>query len=118
MIAVDITAGLESDRDYTRGVDIMVRADEIKDSTFVAHLRRLAQIVIEPDTKRVHWADFGAYDRCIAAGAAATREAIPRIRQLLRHGKLFSVLRPGLGRRLAELHLQSDQLELLVDERS
>jgi NTE family protein len=118
VVAVDITADVDNGRGYGRGVDIMVRANSIKDATFVAHLRRLAQIVIDPDVKKVHWADFGAYDRCIAAGAAAARDAVPRIRQLLRHGKLFSVLRPGLGRRLAELHLQSDRCEMLVEEGS
>ena len=52
------------------------------------------------------------------AGAAAARQAIPQIRQIMRHGKLFSRLRPSLGRRLAELHLESDILELCAGKQS
>ena len=72
-------------------------------------------MVIEPDTKHVHWADFGAYERCITAGAEATREALPRIRQLLRHERLFSVLRHGEGRKLADAHLRSEDLTLCLE---
>jgi NTE family protein len=110
VIAVDITAGLQDGGSYNRGVDIMGRANQIKEERLVAYMRRLADVVIEPDIKRVHWADFGAFHRCIEAGDAAARAAIPRIRQLLRHERIWSVLRPGAGRRMAELHLQSPEM--------
>jgi len=113
VIGVDISAGLENGRSYNRGVDIMVRANQIKDSAIVTFLRRLADIVIEPDIKSVHWADFGAYHRCIEAGDAATAVAIPRIRQLLRHERLWSVLRPGAGRRLADMHMETSEICLM-----
>jgi NTE family protein len=115
VIAVDITAGLEETKDYNRGVDIMVRANAIKDSMLVAYLRRLADVVIDPDTKSVHWADFGAYERCITAGMEATNQALPRIRQLLRHERVLSMLRAGEGRKLAEAHLESEDLALRVE---
>jgi len=110
VIAVDITAGLQDGGSYNRGVDIMGRANQIKEERLVAYMRRLADVVIEPDIKRVHWADFSAFHRCIEAGDAAATAAIPRIRQLLRHERIWSVLRPGAGRRMAELHLQSPEL--------
>lgn len=110
VIAVDITAGLEDGRSYTRGVDIMVRANQIKDTLLVSYLRKLADVLIEPDIKTVHWADFSSCNRCIEAGDAAASVAVPGIRQLLRQERLWSVLRPGAGRRMAELHLQSTTL--------
>lgn len=112
VIAVDITAGLDDARSYHRGVDIMVRANQIKEMRYVNHLRRLADVLIEPDIKCVHWADFSAFNRCIEAGDAAASAAIPKILQLLRHERLWSVLRPGAGRRLAELHLESCDLRV------
>jgi NTE family protein len=115
VIAVDISADLEETQDYTRGVDIMVRANAIKDSKLVAYLRRLADVVIAPDVKEIHWADFGAFERCIAAGAEAAAEALPRIRHVLRHERVFSVLRPGEGKRLADAHLQSRDLALRLE---
>ena len=110
VIGVDITAALDDAQSYNRGVDIMVRANQIRDSTLVSYLRRLADVVIEPDIKLVHWADFSAYHRCIEAGDAAARITIPKIRQLLRHERLWSVLRPGTGRRLAEMYLETSDL--------
>lgn len=107
VIAVDITADLSDVRDYRRGVDIMVRANSIKDSALVAHSLRMADVVIEPDVGDVHWADFSAFERCMQAGDDAATQVVPRIRELLRHERLFSIVRPGPGRKLAELHVQA-----------
>ena len=112
VIAVDITAGLNEAPKYNRGVDIMVRANTIKDSTFVGFLRRMADVVIEPATKRIHWADFGAYERCFTAGEEAAEKMLPRIRQLLRHERVLSVLRPGTAKKMAEFHLHSGDYTL------
>jgi len=115
VIAVDITAGVNGAGGYRRGVDIIVRANAIKDTVLVSYLRRLADVVIEPDIKSVHWADFGAYERCIEAGAAAAGHALPGIRQLLRQEKVLSVLRPGMGRKMAELHLQASNVPMCFE---
>lgn len=101
VIAVDITAGLAEEPDFSRGVDIMVRANAIKDTTLVGHLKTFADVIIEPDVKSIHWADFGAWPRCIEAGEEAGRAALPRIRELLRRERFLSILRPGNGARLA-----------------
>jgi hypothetical protein len=72
-------------------------------------------VVIEPETQRIHWADFGAYERCITAGAEATQGAVHSIRQLLRHERVFSVLRSGTGKKKAEAHLQSNEFSLCFE---
>ena len=115
VIAVDISAGVEESKTMSRGVDIMVRANMIKDTVLVGLLRRMADVVIEPKTKSVHWADFGAYEQCITAGIEAARAAVPRIRQLLRHERVLSMLRQGGGRKLAEVHLRSKDLALCLE---
>jgi NTE family protein len=115
VIAVDISAGLEDTRGYRRGVDIMVRANAIKDSALVGYLRRLADVVIEPKVKKVHWADFGAYDYCINAGDEATTAVLNEIRHLLRQERLLSLLRPASGKKLAELHMGSRELMLCLE---
>jgi NTE family protein len=115
VIAVDITAALDEVRDYRRGVDIMVRANSIKDAALVDLLRRMADVVIRPEVRKIHWADFGAYERCITAGDEAATEIVPRIRELLRHERLLSLVRPRAGKRMAELHMQSSEMELTVE---
>lgn len=115
VIAVDIAADLRDAREFRRGVDIMVRANSIKDAALVGYSRRMADVVITPSVGRVHWADFGAFERCIHAGDEAVTAAIPRIRELLRRERLFSIVRAGSGRRLAEMHLEGLSDRFLVE---
>jgi NTE family protein len=115
VLAVDITAGLEDAPNLNRGVDIMVRADAIKDSTLVSHLRRLADLVVAPDVKRIHWADFAAYERCIEAGDRAASEKVPQLRSLLRRERILSILRPGFGKRMARLHRGTGEAEIFLE---
>ena len=115
VIAVDITADLHSTSDYRRGVDIMVRANAIKDDALVGFSRRLADVVIEPDVGRVHWADFGSFEHCIEQGDKAATQAIDEIRELLRHEKLMSVLRPSAGKKMAEHHLKDGTTRINVE---
>ena len=79
-----------------------------------AYSRGMADLVIRPEVSSVHWADFADYERCIAAGVAAAEEAVPRIREMLRHERVFSLVRPGAGKRLAELTLDATGLKLVV----
>lgn len=115
VIAVDITAGLSDAPNLSRGVNIMVRADAIKDLILVSHLRRLADAVVQPDVKRVHWADFGAYERCIAAGDEAMQQALPGVRAMLRRERIFSILRPGFGKKMARLHRGTGEAEIYLE---
>jgi NTE family protein len=115
VVAVDITADLQDVRSYRRGVDIMIRANAIRDATLVDYSRRMADVVIDPDVGDVHWADFGAFERCIEQGDAAASQAVPKIRELMRHERLMKIVRRGPGRKLAELHLQSTAHPMTVE---
>ncbi len=42
-----------------------------------------ADVVIEPDVHTIEWDDFHRADEAMAAGAAVTRAALPRLRELL-----------------------------------
>ena len=112
VFAVDISADVEDTRDYTRGIDVFIRANAIKDSFLVAFHRSLADVIIEPAVKKVHWADFGAVDHCIESGDEAAVRALPQIRESLRSEKWRSVVRPLLGKRLAEVYLASEDLRV------
>ncbi len=115
VIGVDISADLEDTRDYTRGIDVFMRANAIKDSFLVALQRSIADVVVEPAVRKVHWADFGAVDHCIAAGDEAAVKAVPHIREVLRSERWRSVVRPLLGKRLAEVYLASEDLRVRVE---
>ncbi len=115
VIAVDISADVYDTRDYRKGVEILLRANAIKDAALVAFTRTLASVVVEPDVKDVHWADFGQYERCIEAGDAAATAAVPAIREAMRVARLRSFVRPSVGKRLAEKHLESDNMNFSIE---
>ena len=110
VIAVDISAEISDTQNYTSGMDVMIRANAIRENTLVSLLTRLSDVVIEPAVKNVHWADFGAIDRCIEAGDVAATAAVSHIREMLRHERWRSVFRPSSSRRLAEFYLASKKL--------
>jgi NTE family protein len=115
VIGVDIAAALHEPKGYTRGVDIMIRANSLKDEALVRFSRRMADINIKPAVSRVHWADFGAFDRCIRAGDEEATRLIPELKEVLRNARLFSFVRPRLGKRLADLYLQSDEQAINIE---
>lgn len=107
VIAVDITTYMQESENYQRGVDIMVRANVIKDAALVRFCRSMADVVIRPPVQDVHWADFGAYERCIEAGEQQVERMLPQIKETLRHARLLHLVRPSVGKRLADLYLQA-----------
>ncbi len=115
VIAVDISPSLPSQGEYTRGMDVLFRANAIKDSVLGSFARRLADVVLEPAVGRVHWADFGALDHCIEAGDEAAMRALPAIQELLRHERWRSLLRARKGKRLAQLYLDSPDARFVVE---
>ena len=115
VVAVDISADLDDTRDYSRGTDVMVRANAIKDSVLVGFTRLLADVVIEPEVKDIHWADFDSFEACIQAGDDAATQAVPVIREVLKEERWRTILRPSLGRRLAERYLDGDSMHLILD---
>ena len=115
VIAVDISADLETLGAFDRGVDVMLRANAIKDAVLVGLQRRLADILIEPAVKGVHWADFESADQCIAEGERAAAAAAPAILGYLRRQRWRALLRPSLGKRLAGLQLASGDLRFAAE---
>ena len=109
VIAVDITADLENARDYTpRGGHH--GPGQLDQGRGAGRARPAAWPTwsSSPRCKQVHWADFGDYDRCIAAGdEAATRGRCPGSAGLLRRERwLCPCCGRGGGRRLADLRLR------------
>lgn len=115
VIGVDISADLEDARRYARGIDVVMRANTIKDSVMTSLHRRLADVLIEPAVRRIHWADFGAAEFCIAAGDKAATEAASGIRELLRQERFRSFMRPPMGKRVAQRYLAAADLHFSVE---
>ena len=115
VVAVDISADLEEVKTYVRGIDIVLRANTIKDVAMTALHRRLADFVIEPAVRKIHWADFASADYCIEAGDKAATDAAPAIRELLRQEHFRSIVRPPIGKRMAERYLASAEMRFSME---
>jgi NTE family protein len=115
VIGVDISADLEDARRYARGIDVVMRANTIKDAVMTALHRRLADILIEPAVRRIHWADFAAADFCITAGDKAATEVASAIRELLRQERFRSIMRRPLGKRMAQRYLAAADLHFSME---
>ncbi|HEB84470.1 MAG TPA: patatin-like phospholipase family protein [Bacteroidetes bacterium] len=79
VIAVDVLPGLTDSGPFLHGVDVLSRADQIT----MLHLNRFylsyADVVIKPEVRKVHWADFHRMDELIEAGVKATEEVLEEI---------------------------------------
>jgi NTE family protein len=96
VLAVDIpTVSTEKD-EYKTAQDVFMRSDQITRSRLNRLVLRQADMVVRPDVSRFHWANFGAADRMRVAGEEAMRDAVPRLRRLLRE-------REGVGYRARRL---------------
>lgn len=117
VVGVDIRADVAESPKLKRGVDIMMRANSLRDDTLVGYSRSLADVLIEPEVGHVHWADFEAWEECVRAGDEATTAAIPAIRALLRRERWMRLFRTPPSRRLALRHLDSGQHAIVVVDR-
>jgi NTE family protein len=115
VIAVDISTEKESAQSYERGLDIYIRANAIRDAVLVEASRRMADVVIEPAVKEIHWADFTDFDRCIEAGDEAATRSIPDIKRILSRERWLSLIRSSRGKRLARMQLRSCGRDLFVE---
>lgn len=93
VIAVDVAEVLDETEDYSTGLGIVLRTNDI--SRFALSRMQLeeADVVITPDVSGIHWSDFGHLDDCLWAGERATREKLDEIRSLVRKKKLKNIFR-------------------------
>lgn len=115
VLGVDISADLEEARTYQRGIDVVIRANLIKDVVLTSILRRMADVVVVPAVRHIHWADFESAEYCIEAGERAAEEAAPKIRDLLRQERFRSIVRMPSGKRMAERYLASADLRFVLE---
>lgn len=84
VVAVDVSPPFAEVSPPKRGIDLLLRADEIAR----VHLKRLqlcqADVLIQPQVGRRQWFEFSHYQGVIESGAKATQGALPQIRQLVR----------------------------------
>jgi NTE family protein len=74
VIAVDVQRGLESRGPWESGIEVVSRAEWIMQIQLNRWYLEQADLVLVPNVRDVHWADFGRIDQLIEAGRAAASE--------------------------------------------
>jgi NTE family protein len=74
VIVVDVQRGLPAAGPFLHGLDIVARADWIMQIQLNRVYLEQADLVLVPDVREVHWADFRRMDQLIAAGRVAAVE--------------------------------------------
>ena len=74
VIVVDVQRGLQSKGPWENGIEILARAEWIMQIQLNRFHLKLADLVLVPDVREVHWADFSRIDELIEAGRIAAVE--------------------------------------------
>jgi NTE family protein len=84
VIVVDVQRSLESNGPWRNGIEVVARAEWIMQIQLNRYYLDRADLVLVPDVRDVHWADFGRIDQLIEAGRAAAIEKEAEIIRLFR----------------------------------
>jgi NTE family protein len=74
VIVVDVQRSLESEGPWENGIDVVARAEWIMQIQVNRYHLEQADLVLVPDVRDVHWADFGRIDQLIEAGRLSAVE--------------------------------------------
>ncbi len=84
VFAVDVSKCIENDSPLSNGLQIIYRAEDIV--TYHLTQERLvgADLVLRPEVRHFSWAAVNKMDEIIAAGEQAAKEALPRIKEIIK----------------------------------
>jgi NTE family protein len=105
VIGVDVSNDLQDTAELRRGLDVMVRANAIRSEALKRMHLRFADVVITPEVKDHHWADFATAMRLVERGRQATRDSLPAIRRAVERARLGAIFGTSRGRKLAKRFL-------------
>jgi NTE family protein len=102
VMGVSIPEILRQDTKFASGIDVILRADALTREKLNQLMLKECDVVITPEVKAVHWANFGKVDECIQKGYEATRTKIKEIKEKMEKRKsLWNRVRNGLARAIA-----------------
>jgi NTE family protein len=94
VVAVRIPLAEIGRRRYATGIDVLARTDEIVRAKLTDLETKAADLLITPQTRTIHWADFDRREEAVAAGLEAAEARLKDI------GRLAKRSRGGLWWRL------------------
>lgn len=84
IITSNLTSPPEICSVFKTGLDVNFRVDEIVKYRLIKEELDEADVVISPNVKDIHWADYRKLDFCIQKGREAATRALPEIRRKMK----------------------------------
>jgi NTE family protein len=104
VIAVNLGHGVFLDGDLSKGVDVLMRADEIARIKLNKMILKDADLIITPKVGDYHWADFGHYDDIIRLGREAAIGVEDQVARILMNDQT----EPGWFKRICNMFIKRD----------
>jgi NTE family protein len=101
VIAVDVSDDIGDASNLKTGIDVMARGSAIKSEALKRFQCRFADVVIAPDVRNHHWADFASALPLVDRGRTAARARLPEIRRAVERARLSTIFGSSRGRKLA-----------------
>jgi len=102
VIGVSIPETIRQETRFTSGIEIILRADALTREKLNTLMLGSCDVVITPEVRSIHWANFGKLDECIEKGYEATKGKIEEIkRKMERKKSLWTKMRKSLARAIA-----------------
>jgi NTE family protein len=105
VIGVNIPEIIRTENRLISGVEIILRADSLTREKLNNLVLATADVVITPDVRTIHWANFGKVDECIRKGYEATKNKINEIKEKIDKRKSpWTKLRKNIAKTIAGEH--------------
>ena len=101
VIAVDVSDDIGDASNLKTGIDVIARGSAIKSEALKRFQLRFADVVIAPDVRNHHWADFASALPLVERGRVAARACLPEIRRAVERAKLTTIFGTSRGGKLA-----------------
>lgn len=89
IIGVRIPLSAIGDEAYETGIDVLARTDELVRGRLSELESRHADLLLEPATQAIQWADFESREEAITLGRQAAHASLLELRRLAKQGSSF-----------------------------
>ena len=105
IIGVNIPEISKRENRLASGIEVILRADSLTRGKLNSLVLETADVIITPEVRTIHWANFGKVDECIQKGYEATKNKIDELKEKIEKKKSPWIrLRKNIARAIAGSH--------------
>lgn len=93
VIAVCVSRELEDTKDFSIGMDLIIRSNAVSTHRLGQLQKEDASLVLYPKVEHIHWADFSKYEEGIVSGIECAKECLPQIKKIYGRSKWTGLIK-------------------------